>query len=454
MIEPTSLALLVDSGIVAPAGPAASSGLAVNVSAGAPADAAGVLAVPAGAQAAPFGLPDAPSDFRTSVMRGREVSRLVASFGKLCEVGCQGDRFGQPIGLRFKGGKVVRAVGVQPVSDSVWQATAMFGTGELSDINAPKDVVDLVPGAAAKARKGEVSMATVDTAKHPHAAFQRGVDLFAKIFADVQSAADAFAREDGKVHPVLFVEATSGLGDSICALAERAISARKAGAAKNLVHGIFFDTKDVHRHVTLARRNNSVRAHYTDGRLKVEGFDPVPLPDDLRSLREEVKKPIEASMSVLSTAERDGAHYLVVPEPSSLAFKATPIVEQRLAELRKEFPPPPPAKRPRVGACSGAASQFPRLATAQGLLKDFMMVKSGNVNIGGQDFRILRVERKSDAATAQYLQNHLGTRRTIPAKSHVTSSAGGRVLDRRLPEHRALIPDSAVQWPFSLSSAP
>ena len=237
-------------------------------------------------------------------------------------------------------------------------------------------------------------------------------------------------------------------------MAERAISARKAGAAKNLVHGIFFDTRDVHRHVTLARRNNSVRAHYTDGRLKVEGFDPVPLPDDLRSLREEVKKPIEASMSVMSTAEREGAHYLVVPELASLVFKATPIVEQRLKELRAEFPPPPPAKRPRVGACSGAASQFPRIATLQVLLKDFMILKNGNVTIGGQDFRILRVERKSDAATAQYLQNHLGTRRTIPAKSHVTSSAGGRFLNRKLPEHRALIPDTAIQWPYTLSSVP
>ena len=156
----------------------------------------------------------------------------------------------------------------------------------------------------------------------------------------------------------------------------------------------------------------------------------------------------------MSTAECDGAHYLVVPELSSLSFKATPIVEQRLAELRAEYPPPPPAKRPRVGACSGAASQFPRIATVQALLKDFRLVKSGNVNIGGQDFRILRVERKSDSASAQYLQNHLGTRRTIPAKSHVTSSAGGRVLNRRIPEHRALIPDTAIQWPFALSSAP
>ena len=404
------------------------------------------------AAAAPSGLPSAPSEFRASLARGRDVAQLIENFGRVCQLGRQQGRFAQPILLRYQDGHSVKAVGVQPCADAIWQATTLFGKGDVSGITKPQEVVDLVAGVAAKARKGDVVLLARDQAKHPHAQFQRGVDFFAKIFDDLQACSLAYTKDDGKVHPVLWVEATSGCGDSICAMAERVLSARRAGAPKNLVQGIFFDSKDAHRQVTKARRNKTVRTHYTDGRLKVDGFDPVPAPDDLRTLKEEVKKPIDATLSVLSTTERDDLHYLVIPEASTLAFQPTGKVEQRLKELRAEFPPPPPAKRPRIGACEGGSQSFPKKGTLQDLLKDFILLSSKPVTVGGQEFRMLRLERKCDRAIAFYLQNQLGTRRTIPAKSHLTSSVSGRCLNRLLPEHRALIPDTAIQWPYSLSS--
>ena len=154
---------------------------------------------------------------------------------------------------------------------------------------------------------------------------------------------------------------------------------------------------------------------------------------------------------MLTTAERDGSYYLVVPEASTLSFKVTSKIESQLQELWKEFPVPPPAKRPRIGQFAGGSAQFPRLATILELLKDFILLKAKLVTIGGQEFCMLRMERRRDAAVVHFLQNHLGRCRTIPAKSHVTSSAGSRCVNKRLPDHRALIPDTAIQWPFSIS---
>ena len=399
------------------------------------------------------GLPAAPSEFRATMARGREVAQLVADFSKLCGLGSQDTRFGQPITFRFKGGRTAKAVGVQPIVDSIWQATSMFGTGELADVAPPKEVVDLVAGVAAKARKGDLTLVAPDVAKHPHSRFQRGTDFFAKIFEDLQNACEIFSKEDGKPHPALFLDSTSWGGDSICAAAARVLQAKKAGAKKNLIHTIHMDSRDVHRQVTKTRRDKSIRGPYMDGRLKLEGFDPVPVPSDLTALREDVKKPLDATLSVLTTAERDGSYYLVVPEASTLSCKATPKIESRLQELRKEFAAPPPAKRPRIGQCAGGSAQFPRTGTIHELLKDFILLKHQPVTIGGQEFRMLRMERKRDAAVVHYLQNHLNSRRTIPAKSHVTSSAGGRCLNRSVPEHRMLIPDTAIQLPFSISSS-
>ena len=474
LLDDKALALLIGSDIVESEAKCEWLGSAValgirNASDGAPSSAivpgsvaapgsaielAAVLGARDGAQrVVPHGLPAAPSEFRATMARGREVAQLVADFAKLCGLGSQDTRFGQPIALRFKGGRTAKAVGVQPIVDSIWQATSMFGTGELADIAPPKEVVDLVAGVAAKAKKGDLTLVAPDVAKHPHSQFQRGIDFFAKIFEDFQSACEIYTKEDGKPHPALFLDSTSWGGDSICAAAARVLQAKKAGAQKNLIHTVHMDSRDVHRQVTKARRDKSVRGPYMDGRLNLEGNVPVPVPSDLTALREENKKPLEASLSVLTTAERDGSYYLVIPEASTLPCKATPTIDSRLQALRKEFAAPPPAKRPRIGQCAGGSAQFPRTGTVHDLLKDFIILKINPVTIGGQEFRMLRMERKRDAAVVHYLQNHLNSRRNIPAKSHVTSSAGGRCLNKSLADHRVLIPDTAVQWPFSISFA-
>ena len=206
-------------------------GSAVTVaSAGAP-DSAVVVVSAAAPGPGDRAQPTVPSDFRASMARGGVVAQLVAHFAKLCALGSQGKRFGQPIVLRFKGTRTVKGVGVQPIADSIWQATSMFGAGELADIAPPKEVVDLVAGAAAKARKGDVAVVALDVVKHPHCQYRRGTDIFVKIFDHAESACETFSKRDGKPHPALFLDSTSWGGDSICAAAERV---RKVCTKKNL----------------------------------------------------------------------------------------------------------------------------------------------------------------------------------------------------------------------------
>ena len=412
-------------------------------------------ALSAGAPSPIVGLPAAPSEFRASAAKGVERAKLISNFAALCDVGKKEGRFGQPVVFRFKGGATpVKAVGIQPVNDSIWQVMRLFEFGELTDIEPPSKVVDMLAGVAAKARKGDLVLVDKGTAKHEHAKYQRGVDLFSRLYDDLQHASEMYTRDDGKPHPIMFIDLTSWTGDSISAMLRRSVAAQRAGAKKSLVYALFSDCKDVHVQVSKARRDIDVRSDYTEGRLKIDGFDPLPLPEDIKSLQGEVQKPWQTSLSVLSTTERDGQYYLTMPDVANLSFQSTPAVEKRLAELRKDFPAPPAAKRPRVGACAtvGAAAGFPNSAAVSELLKQFTMVKADTIQLAGQDFRVLRMERKTDSAIVHYLQNLHGTRKTVPAKTHVTSTTAGRFYNRA--KERALLKDDLLHWDFSITSAP
>ena len=403
-------------------------------------------AAPASA-AAPAALPAAPSEFHMRVSRGATCAKLVEDFEHLSGIVKDVDGyFGQPVVFRWRGGGLVKAVGFQPTEHSIWQGMSLFESGELSDIVPPEKIVDLAAGSAAKARRGDIDWKDKASVASLFAKAQKGEEFFNKLLDDIEQAAQMYSKEDGKKHPVLFVEVTGWGGDSIAAMAKRSV------APQRMVKGLFYDPREAHRQIMKARRDASVKALYMSGAIKFDGFEPVQLPQEIKTLRESAAKDFAGELSVLSTVDRESQHYLVAPEVASLKFAPDEGVRERIAELKASLPTPPPAKRPRVGAADPSAT-FPKSATLHELLKSFILLKCEDATISGQDCRILLFERKSDSLTAQYLQNHLPTKRTIPAKSFFTSSKNGRFLDRLRGEHAGVGSDRHI-WQFQIAYRP
>ena len=89
---------------------------------------------------------------------------------------------------------------------------------ELNDIDPPGDYVDLGVGCAAKARKGIIERKPKHTLSNKNSRFQRGQDLFRALFADLVAASRRLSEEDGKPHPVLFVDMTCWAAHSMLEL--------------------------------------------------------------------------------------------------------------------------------------------------------------------------------------------------------------------------------------------
>ena len=140
-------------------------------------------------------------------------------------------------------------------------------------------------------------------------------------------------------------------------LAVWAVENEKRTPPQNAILGFFYDRKEGHYVVAKARRDVAVKKLFMDNKLRSEGFNaPVP-PADLVALRLATKAMASGTFHVISSVVVDAVPYVVLPEPATLAFSCGEALKKRIDALRAELPPPPAAKRPRVGTCAQGSGE-------------------------------------------------------------------------------------------------
>ena len=118
----------------------------------------------------------------------------------------------QTVSFRFKGGKVVHASVLQPVGVAAWQSLNFLESGEISEVELPTKVVEMVAGSIAKARKGQVVFKDRNGTQKSNEQFQRGPDLFTKVYADMEQLSKSYARDEGKPRPMVLCDMAHGPG--------------------------------------------------------------------------------------------------------------------------------------------------------------------------------------------------------------------------------------------------
>ena len=224
--------------------------------------------------------------------------------------------------------------------------------------------------------------------------------------------------------------------------------------ARNLIHGLFYDRRDVHAIITKARRDRRTRDLYCSGKLKCPGYVPPEVSADLKKLREAAgAAPPAVPYSVVSVTVQEEKPFLILPEVASLSFVATEGLKRRLDELSKEFPRPPPLKRPRGGVGSsgndGPAEEC--YESVQKLLEAYTLETSGTHKIAALTLTVLRALRKSDSKVLHFIQNTSQVRMVINKGSHCTSTTKGIFLDRCQETNRARIRDDGVLWEWDIN---
>ena len=367
----------------------------------------------------------------------------------------------QTVSFRFKGGKVVHAAVLQPIGVVAWQSLKFLEIGEISDVELPTKVVEMVAGSIAKARKGQVVLKDRRGTQKSNEQFQRGPDLFTKIYADMEQLSKSYARDEGKPRPMVLCDMAHGPGDSSTAMMQRVIASRSAGGsgtsadAEEVVFGFFVDQKELHHHVAKARRDETIKTKYADGTFKVIGFTPLPLPADVEAMEKEAEQPLAASMSTLTSVQRDGKHYLVIPEESALSFKLEGDLKRKFDQVKRDFPPPPPPKKLRSSAAdsAGGSGEVPRgCFPMQQLLEKFLLRKSEPITVASQEFRVLQGESKASGAVHHFLHNHMASRRTIPAKTRLCSTSSSKYVNRKL-DIASETGSHHIVWPWSLTTS-
>ena len=297
----------------------------------------------------------------------------------------------------------VHACVLQPEDHAAWQTLKFLEEGEISDVAMPGNVVELGGGAISKARKGQISMKPRSTASGQAEKFQRGPDLYSKLYAEFQHLSASYGRDEGTIRPILLIDMSHGVADSALALLDRAVAAaaqrRSAGGSAQVsstadpVHGLFADPKDSNRVVGKARRDAHIKGLYLEGKFKADGFDPVSKPADIKSMEEECGKPLPVGFSVLASVEREGKHFLTFPEAEALKVNLKGTLRKKYDDLRKDFPPPPPPKRICLSGTSTVVTPN-KCFSMQQILEKFILLKNEPITIGGQEFKIFRGQSK------------------------------------------------------------
>ena len=183
-----------------------------------PGSGTGVAAASADAPPDPQALPPAPSLFSSYADERKVTSLLVADFSKMLKMAQALEGFfPQPVTFRYLSGKKGRALAIQPAQRAAWQGMRLLADWELNDIRDNDEFVDLGAGSSGKARQGVIDFKGKRSLCNKNSRFQRGVPLFRTLFADILQAARQLSREDGRRHPVLFVDMTCWAADSAAA---------------------------------------------------------------------------------------------------------------------------------------------------------------------------------------------------------------------------------------------
>jgi hypothetical protein len=218
-------------------------------------------------------------------------------------------------------------------------------------------------------------------------------------------------------------------------LAEWVLQREATKPTGNFVFGSFYDKKDAHYIISKVRMQMQTRELYVSSKLKVEGFQPPVPPAELVALRKDNEAMRGGgSFKVITAVIQDGVPYVVLPEPASLHFKCSTSLKDRLAQMRKDLPAPPTAKRPRTGAgaSGGLLHDVPVTIKMDKIFDTFTLAKSASHTVGNPPVHItiLRAVRKTDGQIFQFVQNSSSTRLTLPAKAHFCSSTRGVFIDR------------------------
>ena len=262
--------------------------------------------------------------------------------------------FVQLVSLRFRGEHPVHVAVLQPEDNAGWQTLGFLEAGELSDVAVPSEVVELAAGAIAKARKGQISMKSRDAVQSVAEKFQRGPDLYTKVFTQFERLAESYRGHEGTPRPILFCDLSCGVSDGAIATLDRAVLGatrrRSAGGSgqvsEDAFSAFFTDPKESHRIIGKTRVDTHMKGLYTEGKYKAEGFEPVPKPADVKSMEDECGKPLPVTLTLLGSVEREGKYYLTFPETTTLKVSLKGENAKRYEELKKDFPHPPAPNTP------------------------------------------------------------------------------------------------------------
>ena len=188
----------------------------------------------------------------------------------------------------------------------------------------------------------------------------------------------------------------------------------------------------MHYVISRARRDSLSRKLYEQGKLVCPGFSPMPVPEDLRILRDECGRGAQHSAYThMSVVIVDGKAYPVIADESTMRVAFTEDARKRLRELRDANPGPPAAKRARVIAASADLQRFKSL---DAMLSKFIIRNRQSLTVDGATVHVLRAEDKQDGSVVVHYLHNAGNERIVLKKnSHVATSSKVHFFDRNMP---------------------
>lgn len=217
--------------------------------------------------------------------------------------------------------------------------------------------------------------------------------------------------------------------------------------AGNPIIGYFFDKKEAHYVVTRVRRNQRVQEVYSDGTLKCAGFTPLEVDESLKKARAaaEAAKNAGLQLSVLRAVQRGDVPHLIIPSEGSLSFAVDESLKRELEQAARDFPPPPAAKKPRVGEMATQPSVAKNLTFDQ-VKEKYTILKYEKITLGSPavELRVLRLEHKVSGLVYHFFHNVENHAKTVKANAWAFSASAGKFVN--VLSDAGNIRDGAIQW--------
>ena len=181
------------------------------------APAVGAVAAAAADGAPPLaleGLPAVDSSNQEYKDRAQTERFLSKDFANLFNMGgSTEDRYCEPVVFKRSSKHDLRALAILPSDNSPWQATKLISTLSLPAGDEPSQFVDAGPGAAGKARRGEITWVSSRSLSSKLLRYQRGTAIFKNLFDDLARAVEAHAQQTQRKTTALWVNLYSWVGD-------------------------------------------------------------------------------------------------------------------------------------------------------------------------------------------------------------------------------------------------